>query len=261
MLILFTSKNKASANIAGKLVEEHGFSKSGDSRWKTRAGGIELIDTKSETVLEVPVDFKTDCLIVLSTHRSKTPGKMLTTHVPGNWNEAKMGGEPRTLNIAPARILKRMLIELKKEGDRINWPVSLEADHHGPLSPVPIIFVEIGNGEEQWDDQEAARAVANAVAKVIETKTFHEQETAFAVGGGHYPRTFTRIMLETDIAIGHVLPKYAIDDFDEAMFRQAIEKSVEKVDVVLIAKDEVNATQRKKITEMCDKYDIEARLV
>jgi len=278
MIILFTSNNLASANIAGKLVEEHGFVEAGEGRWRSEAVGVELVDTKAPTVLDVPTDFKTDCIIVLSTHRSKTPGKMLTTHIPGNWNEAMMGGNPRTLNVAPARILKRMLIELKEEGDRIGWPVSLEADHHGPLASVPIIFVEIGNGEEQWKDQEAARAVANAVARVVENQHTKpetgnhgaaatsppvpsELETAFAVGGGHYPRTFTKLMLETGIAIGHILPKYAIDDFDETMFRQAIEKNVEKVDVVLVAKDEVNASQRKRIMEMCERSGIGCRLV
>jgi D-aminoacyl-tRNA deacylase len=256
MIVVFTSKNAASANIAEKLAGGHGFSKA-DGGWER--GGVRLICTTAPSVLEVPTDFDTDCLIVLSTHRSRVPGRMLTAHVPGNWAAAEMGGEPRALNIAPASALKTLLRELKREGDRIGWPVSLEADHHGPLSKAPILFVEIGNGEEQWADGESAAAVANAgSAAVSKHETF---ETVFAVGGGHYPRTFTRLVLESELAVGHICPKYAIESLAEDTFSQAIEKNVEKVSRVLIAKDETNAPQKEKIRKLCGDFGMECAMV
>jgi len=249
MLLLFTSHNIASAVIAGKLISEHGFAGVGENEWKK--GDARLIDTKAPTVLEVPTDFDTDCILVLSTHRSKTPGKMLTAHVPGNWGSADMGGKPRTLNIAAAGKLKILLQELAAEAKRIGWPVSLEVDHHGPTCGVPILFVEIGNGETEWKDEKAAGAVANAVARMLERDSKHETfETVFGVGGGHYSKTFTKVMLESDYAVGHIVPKYAIEALDGEMFKQAIEKNVEKVSKVLISRDETNAPQREKIEKM-----------
>ena len=103
MIILFSSKNIASANIADKLITEHGFTASDKGEW-TR-NGIKLMDTRVASILDVPTKFDSDCLIVLSTHKSKVQDRMLTAHIPGNWGKAEMGGESRTLNIAHGTML------------------------------------------------------------------------------------------------------------------------------------------------------------
>jgi D-aminoacyl-tRNA deacylase len=173
-----------------------------------------------------------------------------------------MGGEPRTLNMAAASMLKILLQEMQAEGRRIGWPVSLEADHHGPTSGVPILFVEIGNGEDEWRDETAADAVAKAVAVSLDRYAKGERfETVFGVGGGHYPRTFTRLVLETQLAVGHILPKYAIESLDEDTFRQAIEKNVEKVVLVLISKDETNAIQKEKVAKLAGRIGVDWKII
>ena len=288
MIILFTRHNEAGANIAKMLVAEHGFKPSspapgGAATEEWARDGVRLVDTAAPGVLDVPTDFDTDCIIVLSTHRSKTPGQMLTAHVPGNWGDAGMGGEPKTLNIAHATMLRRLILGLdaanRKRG--LGWPVCLEADHHGPTCDVPILFVEIGNGEVQWADERAARAVADAVADALfkrgkpqnrgtttSTKLSRcsasedpEPETVFCAGGGHYQRAMTKIALERNIAPGHMAPKYALDSMDEGMFRQAVEKNVGKVAKVLILKDEVNAAQREKVRAFAQSVGIPVELV
>lgn len=262
MILLFTRAGVASANIAAKLISAHGFMPAGESEW--RRGDVRLIGMKEGGELDVPVDFETDCLLVLSRHRSRTPGKMLTAHVPGNWGAAGMGGKPRTLNIADAGRLKILLQELKREGDRIGWPVSLEADHHGPACGVPIMFVEIGNGEGEWKDEKAAEAVAAALSGFlarVQNREHETFETFFGVGGGHYPRTFTRIVLETPMAVGHILPKYAVDSLDGEMFRQAVGKNAGRVAGVLVARDETNASQRSRVSALAARFGIPVKLV
>jgi D-aminoacyl-tRNA deacylase len=258
MLILTTSKNQASANIAKALIENHGFAESGKDEWRSGLG-IVLKETHAPSVLEVPTDFDTDCILVLSTHRSKNPGKALTAHIPGNWGDAQMGGEPRTLNIAPASRLKALIQELKEEADRIGWEASLEADHHGPTCDVPIMFVEIGNGEAEWADASAGEAVANAV--MAAAKRSESFETVFGIGGGHYPKGFTKLAIESDLAIGHMAPKYAIDSLSGAMFAQAIERNVEKVSKVVVLKDETNAAQKEKVVKLAHDYGIGIEMV
>lgn len=257
MIILFTSNNIASKNIADSLITNQGFTKSSEDTWQL--GQTKLINTKAPTVLEVPTDFDTDCLMVLSTHKSKNPGRMLTAHLPGNWDNAEMGGSPRTLNIAPASVLKIMLQELDKEARKIGWETSLEADHHGPTCKLPILFVEIGSGEREWADKTAADAVARAITAVM--KREERFETFFGVGGGHYPKAFTKLTLQGELAVGHILPKYLIDTLDEDMFRQAIERSVEKVTKVIIAKDETNMSQKEKIKAMAEKFSIRCEMI
>ncbi|MBI5227947.1 hypothetical protein HY988_05145 [Candidatus Micrarchaeota archaeon] len=259
MIILFVPKNIASANIAKNLIEKFGFVKQAGNEWQK--GESHLIQIESESVLDVPCDFD-DTIIVLSTHKSKIPGKMLTCHYPGNWGNAEMKGEPKTLNTAPATLLKIIARNMKKESEKIGWPFSLEADHHGPTGKSPIIYVEIGAEEAEWSDELAGKAVANAVVESIseydrKSKTLSSTlETVFCVGGGHYPAAFTKLILESDLAIGHIAPKYVIDEMDEEMFRQGIGKNVEKVSKVLIDKEGTNSKQKKKIEEFANKFGV-----
>jgi D-aminoacyl-tRNA deacylase len=44
------------------------------------------------------------------------------------------------------------------------------------------------------------------------------------MGGGHYSPKLTTVMLETEWAIGHIIPKYAFP-VEESMLRQAMEKT------------------------------------
>ena len=218
-----------------------------------------MIDTKAPTVLEVPTDFDTDFLLVLSSHKSKAGGRMLTAHFPGNWGGAKFGGQPKTLNIAYASRLKDLVVELDKANRRLKWPLFIEADHHGPTCNVPIIFVEVGSTESEWKDVKAAAVVAQAVSESLrKQKTY---ETVFGVGGGHYSKEFTKVLLESSIAVGHIAPKYAIDGLDEEMFSQAIEKNVEKVKKVFVLREGTNSLQKEKTRKLAEIFGIEYELV
>lgn len=256
-IILYTSKNTASRNIAERLME--------------LAPAIRPLDTKADSVLDILPQADTDCAIILSTHKSRSGKPMLTAHFPGNWSKADMGGKERSLNIANGRMLKSIIRELEagNRKHKLGWPVFIEADHHGPLAEVPMIFVEIGSTEREWGNEAAARVVADAVNNAVSSRTQNPEpetvkpsgsrdaahpETAFCIGGGHYAREFTKIELEQEgIAIGHICPKYAIDSLDEDTFRQAIEKSVDPVKRVLVLKESTNAAQKEKIKKLSDK--------
>ncbi len=252
--ILFSSKNLASRNIANQLIEL-GYSPKTEGEWEKNY--IRLIDTNVDSILDVPTNIDTDYIIVLSTHKSKHEQNAFTAHFPGNWSNADFGGQSRTLNIAHASKLKSVLQNIKKENNRKEWEVTLEVDHHGPTCNLPIIFVEIGSTEKQWQDVEAAKVVASALEKAIriEDKKF---ETVFAVGGGHYPKEFSKIELEDrKIAIGHIVPKYHLDSLDEDIFKQAIEKNVEKVKQILVLKESVNTRQKLLLKKLCDSFSVE----
>lgn len=252
-VLLFTSKNIASRGIAEALISSHGFEKKSDNEWER--GGVRLIETDAETVLDVPTDFDTDYILVLSSHKSKAGGKMLTAHFPGNWNEAKFGGEPKTLNTACASRLKILMQELQKANGTLQWPLFIEADHHGPTCEVPIMFVEVGSSEEEWKDADAIAAVAKAVSESL--KKNGSFETVFGVGGGHYSREFTKLVLESEFAVGHIAPKYAIDALDEGTFRQAVEKNLEKVSKVIVLKDGTNAKQKEEVKGLAESLGLE----
>ncbi|MFH2101271.1 MAG: D-aminoacyl-tRNA deacylase [Candidatus Micrarchaeota archaeon] len=245
-VLLFTSKNTASSGIARALIAEHGFEKKSGKEWERE--GVRLIETGAPSVLDVPTGFDTDYILVLSSHKSRAGGKMLTAHFPGNWNDAAFGGEPRTLNIACASRLKILMQEMQKANKELQWPLFMEADHHGPTIDVPIMFVEVGSTEAEWADEKALSVVARAVSESL--KRDGSFETALGVGGGHYSREFTRLVLDTGLAVGHIAPKYALDALDEGIFRQAVERNVEKVTKVVVLKDGASAKQKERIKDL-----------
>jgi len=252
-IILFTPNNIASKAMAEELISKHGFERTSEKEWER--DGVRLLECDVPSVLDVPTDFDTDYILVLSTHKSKAGGKMLTAHFPGNWNDAKFGGEPKTLNTACASRLKILIKEMQKANKELQWPLFIEADHHGPTCNVPIMFVEVGSTEEEWKDERAVAVVAKAVSESLKKEgTF---DTVLGVGGGHYSREFTKLVLETDMAVGHIAPKYAVDSMDEEVFRQALEKTVEKISKVIVLKDGTNSKQKEKIKEFCESADIQ----
>jgi D-aminoacyl-tRNA deacylase len=259
--LLFTRANTASWNIAEHLIEEYGFEKKEEHIWEREE--ITLIDTRAPGILEVPTDFDTDLLLVLSSHKSKTGKPALTAHIPGNWNNADFGGESRTLNIAYASMLRRILLEMEKAGEKygMGWQVSLETDHHGPTCKVPIIFVEIGSTEKEWRNKAAGRVVAEAVSEAIGNAKpgagNQGMEVVAGFGGGHYAREFTELVINNNIAVGHICPKYALDGIGEDTFRQAIERNVEKTTKVLVVKEGTNVMQKEQIRKLAATFDVE----
>jgi len=262
MKILYTKVNPASLNIAEEL--------------RKIAPELELTEFEKD-VLDVPTNFKEEMLI-LSTHKSKSGEPMLTVHVPGNWGTADFGGENKTLNIVDANLIKKLLIGIEKYNRKsseqsslalevprtsrleLNWKVCLECDHHGPTCKVPITFIEIGSSEKEWGNKTAGKVIASAIKEAIETKDAKEYPIVFCIGEGHYSRKFTKINLESKYAVGHVLPKYRIKEFDEELFKQALEKNVGNVSKVLID-EECNRWQKDKIIGLCKRFEIKLEKV
>ncbi len=259
MHILFSSKNPASSNMAGELIRNW-FSEKGEDCWE--CGKHILIDTKVEMILDVPTDFEAEGIVVLSTHRSEKEYPTLTVHVPGNWNAALMGGEPRTLNTVMAGRMKNVLkgLQAGNEKHALGWNVNMEVDHHGPTCPVPIMFVEIGSGEKEWGHPVAGKIGAGAVMDMLESS--EEHEAYFCVGGGHYSQKFTRMgLLDEKRAAGHILPKYQIAHLEMDTFRQAMEKSVEKTQGILMEKKGTNKEQKELVGKLAKEYGAEIEFV
>lgn len=256
MHILFSSKVIASKNIAEKLLNTGQWQGAGENEWKH--GNVYLIDARVDSILDIPTNFATDLILVLSSHKSKNPNPILTVHFPGNWGAADMGGEAETLNIAWASKLKQLWLALVEANRKtgLNWPVIVEADHHGPtISNAPIIYIEIGSSEKEWVDQKAGETVALAVANSLDVPKL--SHAFLGVGGGHYAREFCEYMqLHEDWAVGHILAKYNIDSVSEKALRQAIANSVEKVEKVVMLKDSTNLKQKTKIREFCAKNEL-----
>ena len=258
MHILFSSKIDASNNPA-KILSENWFSQRGEE-WVY--GKHVMVDTKVGGILDVPTDFESNGLVVLSTHRSEKEYPTLTVHVPGNWDSADFGGEPRTLNTVMGSKMKEVLLGLDKGNSKygLGWNVNMEVDHHGPTCKTPIMFVEIGSSEKEWKNPVAAKIVAEAVMRMLESDSVYD--SYFCVGGGHYSQKFTKLGLGDNArAAGHILPKYKAPGLEMDTFKQAMEKSVEETQGVLIEKKGVRKEHKELIEKFAKEYGTEVEII
>jgi D-aminoacyl-tRNA deacylase len=239
ILLLASKRDKAAVNIANQLITNHGFEEAQEKlegnptfTKKLRTGeSARLTFIEHDSIYTQPNQLPTSIqlLIFLSRHKSQSGTPTLSVHTPGNLSDAPLGGLPRTVSVSPASAMKEALKAMKKAQQQMNleYEVSYECTHHGPSLDVPAMFVELGSSEKQWLDAEAAEAVAKGALAAASYSNVHP--TVLGVGGPHYNTKFTNLALETEVAFGHIIPKYAIGDVDADLLRQCVAKTVEPV--------------------------------
>jgi len=270
ILLVASNKDKASLNIAEQLIVNHDFRKDSESfldnlvYLKEMPNGeiSKLIFINQEPVNTQNLPFpKSRLLIFLSRHKSESERPTLSVHTPGNLGEASLGGLPEKVSISPASAMKEALIAMKKAQEEMDlkYEVSYECTHHGPSLNVPTMFVELGSSPNQWADSEAAEAVARGALAAASTASIgKEYLTVLGIGGPHYNAKFTRKALTTEIAFGHIVPKYAVERLDERMLRQCVERTFEPVRKAILDWKGIRGADKKGLLEKLIKLGLES---
>ena len=220
---------------------------------------IKLYTIKQKHIFAENLDKRIDAdiFIFATTHRSEKGVHSLSCHTPGNWGKAPLGGKDNTLCISPAILLKKAYLELKNNQHFVpTHEITLECTHHGPFLEKPAMFIEIGSTEEHWGNTLAGEIIARTIIKIIIEKDPENQKIAFGIGGPHYCNNFNKILDRSNIAIGHVCPKYALESLDEGMLKQALEKTNEKVNLILLDWKGLGS-HKSRIKEIIEKTNIE----
>ncbi|MCE4629633.1 MAG: D-aminoacyl-tRNA deacylase [Desulfurococcales archaeon] len=211
-------------------------------------------------------DPEVDAVIVLSKHSAVSNRPSLTTHHTGNPTSSTLGGEPYTLSVSAPMLSRTLLSNYKitasQKGLLDTYELTLEATHHGPTRPrKPLVFIEIGSTKENWVDERAHWAMAEAVAEVIE-KGIVDCTPAVGFGDTHYPRKFTKIHLESEYCLGHIIPRYALKDTNEKVIIESVKKTwPREPEVALIQKKSAKAEVRNKIKSIMDDLGIEVKII
>lgn len=247
--IIASRSDGASIGIAAELVahvRDEPAPDELDDRYDLPGAELRVLDRLHIRLSEVEQYFAgdPDWIAVVSRHAGDT-GPLLTAHFPGNVASAEFGGTPRELPPACPGALKAYygaIIERAPDG----YEVGLECTHHGPTEcTVPLMFLEIGSDPPQWHDQTAAQAVADALWDARTASPHHEMQVA-GVGGGHYVPRFERVLADTNWALGHVAPAWALDEIED---REALSDALERVmtssqtDRVLVVGDQPAARE------------------
>ena len=267
ILLIASEMDKAGMNIADQLINNHSFGKTAEILFGHQVYTKEL--TSGETaklafIEQEPIDTQNltypsqlRLLIFVSKHRSKSGTPTLSVHTPGNFGEAMMGGLPRRVSLSPASAMKEALRAIKKAQEEMNltYEVSYECTHHGPSLDIPTMFVELGSSPKQWKDLEAAEAVARgAIAAASHEKVY---PAALGIGGPHYGKKFTRKALTTEMAFGHIIPKYAVSRLVSRVLRQCVTKTVEPVEKVFLDWKGIRGADKPRLLQLLAENDLE----
>lgn len=191
---------------------------------------------------------ETSWIAVVSRHAGDT-GPLLTAHFPGNIADAEYGGDPRSLPPACPRMLwayRRAIADECPTG----YETGLECTHHGPTdSTVPLCYVEIGSGPDQWMDVAPARAIARALWRVRDEPALTDRQLV-GIGGGHYAPRFDRIIRETDWAVGHIAPSWALSDLESDELKSVIAHLFEMSDASYALIDGEYPTVADTVTDL-----------
>ena len=221
--------------------------------------GLGTLKPEERSIYLENIDKKLDAdfLIFATTHRGNKE-KMLSVHAPGNWKQADLGGKPGEICPTSAFVLKTFFQELNKNIPE-GWQATLECTHHGPYLEKPCLFIEIGSNESNWQDKEAGKAIAKTIHDSIKVINSNENKNwipAIGLGGPHYCSNFNKIQLNSEYAISHIIPEYNLEyntSYIERVVREAIAKTSEKVEVVLVDwKGCGKSAERKVIIDTLD---------
>ncbi len=265
ILIVASTKDIASMNIAQKIIDNYGFERLSESFQqnpvyiKAISGQqFKLVFVNEDLIYtQLLTDFFTPKLLVFVSRHSSVSGiPTLSVHTPGNLGEAEAGGIARKVSVSPASAMKEALLEMvrQKEQLRLNYKVSYECTHHGPSLDLPTMFVQLGSSPVQWKDLKAAEAVAHAaMAAVIKPSTY---SAVLGVGGPHYNEKFTELALNTHVAFGHIIPKYAIPKIDAEMLKQCVQRTVEKVESAVFDWKGMRGADKKRLMAILDEIGV-----
>jgi D-aminoacyl-tRNA deacylase len=267
-IIIFTSKmDIAAQNIKMRILENHKLSErdiGAGYAYHDRDIDALIVDIPEDSIYAENLEekFKAKIFIFASRHSSESGIPALLTHTPGNWtDDTSMGGKPRSIAISSPSTIKRMLKWLNKLKDEKmleGYKVGLEVTHHGPsIHSTPTIFVELGSREEDWRDESAAYIVSETIINVgREIDEKGEFKIAAGFGGPHYAPSFTKKTLETEYAIGHIIPEYVYDKITVRELEMAVKRSDEKVEYALIDWKGLNKKQRDMTIEYLEKVGL-----
>lgn len=251
-LVVASKLDKAGINITTQL---------------SQFGNMNFYLVENEIIFTENLDMekinKYDFIIFASRHVSEKGEKTLSVHAPGNWNQAKFGGKEGKVCKTSALFQKQLFEKLRQMSEKFDlrkYDLTMECTHHGPLISKPCIFVEIGATETEWKDRKAGFVVAKSILETMqEFKENPYNEVAIAIGGPHYCPGFNKIQMNSNVAISHIIPEYALP-LTEEMVQEAIAGTEEDIDMILLDwKGLGNSEKRQQVMDVLNKFYIQKR--
>jgi len=259
--IIVWSEDPAGMNIKDQLVQLYKPKQCGEFEAKPVLEfneDVKLYEIKDRHVTRenLDKDIEADFFLFATTHRSESKIPSLSVHPIGNWTKAELGGQDRKLCLAPACMLKFAMLKLIELGKTMpDVEIVQEATHHGPCMEKPVMFIEIGSEITMWENKQAGKIIAKTIYHILFNKV-PTYQVGFGIGGMHTTPNFKKVIERTNYAMGHVCPKYMLEHLDEELIKQALEKTVEDVDLVILDWKGLK-TKKQRVVDMLNELNIQ----
>lgn len=231
---------------------------------------LNLVATDEELIHIKNIDkfeFPNNVLIFLSKHASKSKIPTLTSHFTGNFSTDKsLGGAAFEIGIAYPSFQKEYMKNLFSIRNNLpKYDLTIESSHHGPTSSSnPILFIEIGSSEEEWNNKETAKMVCDCLIQTIQNankkENNEELEIAIGLGGNHYPQKFNNLILSSNVAFASIASKHNLRFINNEMLNQMWEKSIEKVTSIYIDKKGMGS-EKNRILSLLRTHVLEPKYI
>ena len=193
-----------------------------------RADGIDSIFTKN-------TGFSIDDVLILSRHVSRSNTPAMTLHaigIPGvlPYGEQGNSGGENGLLVPPSKyfasLFRRMNLLAREKKLNLDFDLTLETTHHGPILTTPTLYIEIGSTENEWSREDVADCWAEVISDVLvmfggrSTYFNPDSDVMVGFGGGHYAPRHKAVILNSDINIGHIIANYSLifEQKDDSVF-------------------------------------------
>jgi D-aminoacyl-tRNA deacylase len=211
----------AGTNIRTNLLRLFPFEQEGtfDSNPVHRLDNVVLytIDELHITAEHLDKKINAEKFIFATTHRSRDQKPSLCVHSIGNWNTASLGGRVATL-VPPMPDEMKEALRFLDNNKPAEFEVTMEATHHGPYLERPAMFIEIGSTEKEWTMSSVGSIIARAIMRTVEKRKHYAAR--LLLGGTHYNHAALKIMLRSDLAVGHICPKHALEFLNKDLLAQ-----------------------------------------
>ena len=164
-------------------------------------------------------------VLVLSRHVSRSNTPAMTLHaigIPGilPYGEEGISGGKNGLLVPPSKyfasLFRRMDTLARKKKLDVDFDLTLETTHHGPILTTPTLYIEIGSTEDEWGREDVADCWAEVISDVLvmfgsKSAYFNpDLDIMIGFGGGHYAPRHKAVILNSEINLGHIIANYSL---------------------------------------------------
>ena len=238
--IITSLPDPASRNMKKNLLEHFPFKKShetfdGNDVYQLRDVKLYTLQKKHIFVDDLDKQIAADLFIVCSTHSSESKKPAMTVHAVGNFGSAQHGGKDSTMCPTDALFIRQYFLALKKHAHEVaGYDITMESTHHGPYIEKPLVYVEIGSTEKEWNDENAGRVAVQCIMEALQgmEQRKREMKIATGIGGLHYCTNFNKLLERKELSFAYICPKHAIKHLTPDLLQQMKEKG--KIDFFLL---------------------------